>query len=162
MDDDFKGGACEKSINIGTGWSFGDGDMVTLVGIDGDMYIVDIKKGNVMISEKFTYDELIECIYSCKGFNGITDNGWETFLPILNIDGVEFVEQKGLTMSQDKLIEWLLGERYICWKDGKSYIYGSNDMPDEFCTEQFEKEHQWEFSRNRMIEKTIGYLSEIK
>lgn len=89
MDDDFKRGTCEKSTRIGTGWSFSDGTTVTVAGIDGDGYIADIKKwGDLIVSEKFTYDELIECIYSYKGFNGITNNGWETFIPILNIDNL--------------------------------------------------------------------------
>ena len=56
------------------------------------------------------------------------------------------------------LVDWLKGERFIYWKDGVAYLYGDINMPDECKTETFEKEHQWEFSRNRMIEKTIKHV----
>ena len=59
-------------------------------------------------------------------------------------------------MEKEKLIEWLLGQRYIYWEDGKSFIYGESDS----TTSEFEEEHQWELSRNRMIAKTIRFLKE--
>lgn len=62
-----------------------------------------------------------------------------------------------MIVDSEKLIEWLKGQRYIYYKDGKYYIYG--EALD--TTEQFENEHQWEFSRNRMIEKTIKYLEDV-
>lgn len=42
-----------------------------------------------------------------------------------------------------ELIKWLQGEKYLINNN-------SNTM-----TEKFEKEHAWELSRNRMIDKTI-------
>ena len=60
-------------------------------------------------------------------------------------------------MDKNKLIEWLNSEKYIYTNDRGFYAaYGE----DKFTTEEFEKEHQWEISRNRMIEKTIRYISE--
>lgn len=49
-----------------------------------------------------------------------------------------------------ELVEWLKGERYII-----------RCNPDEM-TEEFEKEHLWELSRNRMIDKTIRKIMELQ
>lgn len=48
-----------------------------------------------------------------------------------------------------ELIKWLNGEKYL--------------INDNSCTmtEEFEKEHQWELSRNRMIDKTINKIIEL-
>ena len=50
----------------------------------------------------------------------------------------------------EELIEWLKGEKYI--------IYN----PSDYMTEKFEKEHSWELSRNRMIDKTIKKIEEMR
>ena len=47
-----------------------------------------------------------------------------------------------------ELIDWLKGEKYII------------DKPSDSMTENFEKEHLWELSRNRMIDKTIKKIEE--
>jgi hypothetical protein len=49
----------------------------------------------------------------------------------------------------DELIEWLKGEKYLLDRD-----------PDKM-TEDFEKTHSWELSRNRMIDKTIKKIEEM-
>ena len=48
-----------------------------------------------------------------------------------------------------ELIEWLNGERYLI-------NHRSTTM-----SEDFEKNHQWELSRNRMIDKTIQKILEL-
>lgn len=48
-----------------------------------------------------------------------------------------------------ELIEWLKGEKYIMNK------------PSDYMTENFEREHLWELSRNRMIDKTIKKIEEM-
>lgn len=50
----------------------------------------------------------------------------------------------------DELIKWLQGEKYII------------DSPLDSMTENFEKEHLWELSRNRMIDKTIVKIEEMQ
>lgn len=47
------------------------------------------------------------------------------------------------------LVKWLLGEKFLIGK-----------YPTDM-TEEFEKEHQWELSRNRMIDKTINKIQEL-
>lgn len=49
------------------------------------------------------------------------------------------------------LVEWLKGQGYII----------DRDEPEK-DTEKFEKEYQWELSRNRMIEKTLNKIEELK
>lgn len=49
-----------------------------------------------------------------------------------------------------ELIEWLNGERYLI-------NHKSTTM-----SEEFENGHQWELSRNRMIDKTIQKILELK
>lgn len=71
----------------------------------------------------------------------------------MNISKLEQVKyaidqiNNGNNFSKD-LIEWLKGEKYIirCEQDKMS--------------EEFEKEHTWELSRNRMIDKTINKINE--
>ena len=46
-----------------------------------------------------------------------------------------------------KLIEWLLGKKYITVDEN------STEM-----TEEFEKKHQWEVSRNCFINKVVKYI----
>ena len=48
-----------------------------------------------------------------------------------------------------ELIEWLKGEKYLI------------DENSTTMTEEFEKEHKWELSRNRMINKTISKIEEM-
>lgn len=48
-----------------------------------------------------------------------------------------------------ELLEWLEGEKYLI--DNKS----------DTMTEEFENEHKWELSRNRMIDKTIKKIKEL-
>jgi hypothetical protein len=56
-------------------------------------------------------------------------------------------------MSTDQkfveLVKWLQGEKYLI------------DNHSDTMTEEFEKEHQWELSRNRMIDKTIQKIVEM-
>lgn len=59
----------------------------------------------------------------------------------------------GLALSNEKIVElvkWLKGEKYLI------------DNNSDTMTENFEKEHSWELSRNRMIDKTIQKISEIQ
>jgi hypothetical protein len=60
---------------------------------------------------------------------------------------------KEATMSGNEelleLIEWLKGEKYLI------------DEHSTTMTEEFEKEHKWELSRNRMINKTIKKIEEM-
>ena len=48
-----------------------------------------------------------------------------------------------------ELIKWLQGEKYLI------------DNHSTIMTEEFEKEHKWELSRNRMIDKTIQKVLDI-
>ena len=50
--------------------------------------------------------------------------------------------------DNNELIEWLKGNKYLI------------DEKSETATEEFEKKHQWELSRNMMINKTITYIQE--
>lgn len=50
-------------------------------------------------------------------------------------------------IDKQELIEWLQGQKYI------SVDENSTDM-----TEEFEKQHQWELSRNCFINKVVRYL----
>lgn len=59
-------------------------------------------------------------------------------------------------MDVTKLIEWLKSQRYIYEKDGIWIAFG--EATD--TTEEFENRYKWEFSRNRMIEKTIKYIED--
>jgi len=61
-------------------------------------------------------------------------------------------------MDLNQLINWLEGQRYIYKKNGEWIKYGE----EVDTTEDFEKLHKWEFSRNRMIEKTIKYIEDNK
>lgn len=77
----------------------------------------------------------------------------ENAIKHMNVSKLEQVKyaidqiNNGCNFSKD-LIEWLKGEKYIirCEQD---------NMSDEF-----EKEHAWELSRNRMIDKTINKINE--
>ena len=51
-------------------------------------------------------------------------------------------------MNNKELIKWLKAEKYLI------------DEKSEIMTEEFEKKHQWELSRNMMINKTITYIQE--
>ena len=48
-----------------------------------------------------------------------------------------------------ELIKWLQGEKYLI------------DNHSTTMTEEFEREHKWELSRNRMIDKTIQKALDI-
>lgn len=48
----------------------------------------------------------------------------------------------------------------ISWLDDQKYI--NIDETSDDMTEEFEREHQWELSRNCFINKTIRKLEEIK
>lgn len=48
-----------------------------------------------------------------------------------------------------ELVKWLKGEKYLI------------DNNSDTMTEKFEKEHRWELSRNRMIDKTIKKIDEL-
>lgn len=48
-----------------------------------------------------------------------------------------------------EIIKWLKGEKYLI------------DEHSTTMTAEFEKEHQWELSRNRMINKTIKKIEEM-
>jgi len=48
-----------------------------------------------------------------------------------------------------ELIKWLQSEKYLI------------DNHSTTMTEEFEKEHKWELSRNRMIDKTIQKALDI-
>ena len=59
----------------------------------------------------------------------------------------------GFALSNEKIVElvkWLKGEKYLI------------DNNSDTMIEKFEKEHSWELSRNRMIDKTIQKISEIQ
>ena len=49
-----------------------------------------------------------------------------------------------------ELIEWLKGEKYVI------------DKALDSMTINYEKEHLWELSRNRMIDKTIKKIEEMR
>jgi hypothetical protein len=48
-----------------------------------------------------------------------------------------------------ELIEWLQGEKYLI------------DNHSTTMTEEFEREHKWELSRNRMIDKTTQKILDL-
>lgn len=52
-------------------------------------------------------------------------------------------------ISEKKLVEWLKGKKYITVNEN------STEMAEEF-----EKEHQWELSRNCFINKVINFIEE--
>ena len=58
-------------------------------------------------------------------------------------------EEKEVT-NKTELIGWLLGEKYIIV-----------DESSDNMTEEFEKHHQWELSRNCFINKVIKYIDKM-
>lgn len=77
-------------------------------------------------------------------------------------DAEEYIEEvkktgvigtwKGIPLvSVPELIEWLRGEKYT-----------SVDEDSLNMTEEFEREHQWELSRNCFINKVIKHLEQFK
>ena len=58
-------------------------------------------------------------------------------------------EEKEIT-NKTELIGWLLGEKYI-----------TVDENSDSMTEEFEKQHQWELSRNCFINKVIKYIEQM-
>ena len=58
-------------------------------------------------------------------------------------------EEKEIT-NKTELIGWLLGEKYI-----------TVDENSDNMTEEFEKQHQWELSRNCFINKVIKYIEQM-
>ena len=54
-------------------------------------------------------------------------------------------------IDEKKLIEWLLGKKYITVDENSTEL-----------TEEFEKQHQWELSRNNFINATIRHIDEIE
>jgi len=52
-------------------------------------------------------------------------------------------------INEKKLIEWLQGKKYI-----------TVDENDYLMTENFEKEHQWELSRNCFINDVLKFINE--
>lgn len=54
-------------------------------------------------------------------------------------------------VSVPKLIEWLSGEKYT-----------NIDETSDNMTEEFEREHQWELSRNCFINRVIKHLEQFK
>ena len=58
-------------------------------------------------------------------------------------------EEKEVT-NKTKLIGWLLGEKY-----------NNIDENSDNMTEEFERQHQWELSRNYLINKTIKYIEQM-
>ena len=58
-------------------------------------------------------------------------------------------EEKELGIDKQELINWLLEQKYITVDEN------SIDM-----TEDFEKQHQWELSRNCFINKIVNHLGE--
>lgn len=66
---------------------------------------------------------------------------------------LDLTEMGVFIMSENKklldLIEWLKGEKYLI------------DENSITMTEEFEKAHQWELSRNRMINKSINKIIEM-
>ena len=64
------------------------------------------------------------------------------------------IVERGKNKEKEKqrmveLVKWLQSERYL-----------TNNKSDTMA-EKFEKEHQWELSRNRMIDKTIQKIVEL-
>lgn len=58
-------------------------------------------------------------------------------------------EEKEVT-NKTELIGWLLGEKY-----------NNIDENSDNMTEEFERQHQWELSRNYLINKTIKYIEQM-
>lgn len=48
-----------------------------------------------------------------------------------------------------ELVKWLQGEKYLI------------NHKSDTMTEEFEREHAWELSKNRMIDKTIQKIAEL-
>jgi hypothetical protein len=60
-------------------------------------------------------------------------------------------EEREVGVNKQELIDWLLGEKYIYVDEN------STEMTDEF-----EKQHKWELSRNCFINKVIKHLTELE
>ena len=58
-------------------------------------------------------------------------------------------EEKEVT-NKTELIGWLLGEKY-----------NIVDENSDNMTEEFEKQHQWELSRNCFINKVVKYIEQM-
>lgn len=59
------------------------------------------------------------------------------------------VRKRGNDTKMVELVKWLQSERYLI--DNKS----------DTMSEEFERKHQWELSKNRMIDKTIQKIVEL-
>lgn len=71
-----------------------------------------------------------------------------------HVEEIKYIKKTDNTIPSveiPKLIDWLLGEKYICVDET------SDDM-----TEEFEKKHQWELSRNYFINRIIRQLEQWK
>lgn len=86
MEDDFKRGNCDKFSKVGLGWYFNNGDTITIVGIEGEDHIVELKNKETTITQKFTFDGLVFLVNAYKGLVAITDNNWETCMTALSMD----------------------------------------------------------------------------
>ena len=59
-------------------------------------------------------------------------------------------------MNKEKLINWLEHQMYT-YRTYFGLAYYGQELNS---TEEFEKQYQWEISRNKMIWKTIKYIRE--
>lgn len=71
------------------------------------------------------------------------------FCPKCKNESVVDIKESNATISKDSFIDWLKGKRYVL----------VNEKSDTM-TEEYEKKHAWELSRNCFIDKCIRKLTE--
>lgn len=92
-------------------------------------------------------------LYQEMNINNVNDK-YEN--DVINID--KTIINKTVTQQLEDLIDWLKGERYGYYRNNRCVIYGDLNDPINYD----ESKKQWELSRNRMIEKTINKIKELK
>lgn len=91
------------------------------------------------------YQKNLRIIFNALDFNLVRIDSLKESLDVMtNLYGNEVNKTRDLT-------EWLLGEKYI-----------NVDETSDNMTEEFEREHRWELSRNCFINKVVKHLEELK
>lgn len=87
----------------------------------------------------------------CVWCGEIIDEGADVYIEDLKKTGVIGKWAGAPVVSVPDLIKWLSEEKYT-----------NVDEVSDSMTEEFEREHQWELSRNCFINKVIKHLEELK
>ena len=127
---------------------------------ESDDWIVDYDRGRGMYrvsyfkDDHFVDEHWFDCFEENEpfyiDFGGMTDEEAAQMLDEMSQTGIIGTWEGEPVLSVPSLISWLDDQKYA-----------NVDETSETMTEEFEKEHQWELSRNHFINKVIGYLKDM-